>query len=74
VEDAQIDEGTAETLGNPERLAKKLSIISSKQEGASKIKKSVQNHYEDCLKIYKKMFLFDWDLKDIVITRHSPSK
>jgi hypothetical protein len=68
VEDAKIDEG------NPELMAKKLSIISSKLEGASKIKKSSQNYYADCLKIYKKMFLFDWDLKDIVSTRHSPSK
>ena len=26
------------------------------------------------LKIYQKMFMLDWDLKDILNSRHSPSK
>lgn len=30
--------------------------------------------YEESLKTYKKMFLFDWDLKDIMHGRHAPSK
>ena len=30
--------------------------------------------YEESLKTYKKMFLFDWDLKEMMQGRHSPSK
>ena len=30
--------------------------------------------FEDCLKLYQKMFMLDWDLKDIMNSRHSPSK
>ena len=41
---------------------------------ASKVKKSGSNIYEVCLKTYENMFMFDWDLKEFMNSRHSPSK
>lgn len=43
-------------------------------ENIAKVKKSGPNMFEDTLKKYQKMFFFDWDLKDIINSRHSPSK
>ena len=39
-----------------------------------KVMKSGENEHSDVVEIYKRMFTFDWDLKDICSTRYSPSK
>jgi hypothetical protein len=67
-------------MDNPQETPAIELIISKPEttlavlEDAPKIKKSSLNTYEDCLKIYRKMFWFNWDLKELSNSRHSPSK
>jgi hypothetical protein len=56
-----------------DRITKQESLL-LKSEVSAKVKKSGQLSYEDCLKTYENMFMFNWDLKDITNSRHNPSK
>jgi len=62
-----------EEVSDTQCMIKRASTIGF-SEMSTKTKKTGQNLFEDCLKTYQKMFWFDWDLKDIVSSRHSPSK
>jgi len=59
--------------GREFKISQNQTSISQFEDGA-KNKKTGQYSFEETLKIYRKMFWFNWDLKEIANSRHSPSK
>ena len=49
-------------------------VVQKKNDDKERQRKQSPSGFEECLETYKKMFMFDWDLKDIFGSRSSPSK